>query len=311
MNRRQHEHGAGTYERAGWHAPWDTPGGRDELAWGGQGDYTPARERAPHYRRTETHAGNSYPGADPDYRREYRFESDSHEDMSRRRRDPWGRGSAYGMGLGHESAGGVYAGSGPRYGRDDHWRDVPGEGHAGTGYGGRAEWRYGGHGRPSGEGNFSGYEEGGTHGYGQHLHSTGHAPGPWSDSGRTEAGRDGRPGSYRGRGPKGYTRSDERLREDICERLSEDDRVDASDVSVTCTNGVVTLEGTVPERAMKHRIEDLVDACHGVKDIQNHIAVTRHIDWRDVPNTERGASVTAHGGDETSSEATATSKSQR
>jgi hypothetical protein len=35
----------------------------------------------------------------------------------------------------------------------------------------------------------------------------------------------------------------------------------------------VVLEGTVPSRHMKHAIEDLVDACPGVQDIDNRIRV--------------------------------------
>src|SRR3954453_14579983 len=45
--------------------------------------------------------------------------------------------------------------------------------------------------------------------------------------------------SYRGRGPKNYQRSDERIREDVCERLERDERVDASDLEVNVENGIV------------------------------------------------------------------------
>ncbi|HTW38309.1 MAG TPA: BON domain-containing protein [Steroidobacteraceae bacterium] len=90
----------------------------------------------------------------------------------------------------------------------------------------------------------------------------------------------------RRRGPKGYRCSDERIREEICERLSRpfdrfdagelaDERLDVSDVTVSVDGGKVTLEGTVPERRMKHYIEDLVDACPGVQDIDNRIRVRR------------------------------------
>ncbi|MBO1113765.1 BON domain-containing protein [Bordetella petrii] len=72
--------------------------------------------------------------------------------------------------------------------------------------------------------------------------------------------------------PKGYVRSDERVREDLCERLSHSG-LDVSDVSVEVSDGTVTLEGTVPNRATKHAIEDCADDCLGVNDIQNHIRV--------------------------------------
>lgn len=76
-------------------------------------------------------------------------------------------------------------------------------------------------------------------------------------------------------GPKGYQRSDERLREDISERLMEARYIDSSDVTVEVSGAKVVLEGTVPERRMKHAIEDLVDACPGVQDIENRIRVRR------------------------------------
>ncbi|MEP7247039.1 MAG: BON domain-containing protein, partial [Gammaproteobacteria bacterium] len=78
------------------------------------------------------------------------------------------------------------------------------------------------------------------------------------------------------RGPKGYQRSDERLKEDISERLMQAGHIDSSDVSITVATGAVTLEGTVPDRYMKHNIEDLVDACPGVQDIDNRIRVSRN-----------------------------------
>jgi hypothetical protein len=76
-------------------------------------------------------------------------------------------------------------------------------------------------------------------------------------------------------GPKGYQRSDERLREDISERLMEARHIDSSDVTVEVSGAKVVLDGTVPERRMKHAIEDLVDACPGVQDIDNRIRVRR------------------------------------
>lgn len=81
--------------------------------------------------------------------------------------------------------------------------------------------------------------------------------------------------NYRGLGPKGYTRADEKIREDICERLSDDPRIDASDISVEVRNGVVTLEGSVSDRVQKHRVEDVADSCSGVKDVHNGLRVTR------------------------------------
>ncbi len=79
--------------------------------------------------------------------------------------------------------------------------------------------------------------------------------------------------SYYGTGPKGYQRSDDRLKEDISERLTEAHHIDASDVSVDVRAAKVVLEGTVPSRHMKHAIEDLADACPGVQDVDNRVRV--------------------------------------
>jgi hypothetical protein len=83
--------------------------------------------------------------------------------------------------------------------------------------------------------------------------------------------------SFYGRGPKGYTRSDERIREDISERLYADDHVDASEITITVQSGEVTLSGSVETRRMKHRAEDIADAVAGVNDVHNHLKVTRGV----------------------------------
>jgi hypothetical protein len=74
-------------------------------------------------------------------------------------------------------------------------------------------------------------------------------------------------------GPKGYQRSDERIREEICDELMQTDRIDSSEVTVEVTAAKVTLGGTAPERWMKHAIEDLADACPGVQDVDNRIRI--------------------------------------
>ena len=77
-----------------------------------------------------------------------------------------------------------------------------------------------------------------------------------------------------GRGPKGYQRSDTRIHEDVCERISFAN-VDASDVEVSVSNGEVTLSGTVRERSDKHRIEDVAEEVAGVRDVHNNVRVHR------------------------------------
>jgi hypothetical protein len=81
--------------------------------------------------------------------------------------------------------------------------------------------------------------------------------------------------SFRGRGPRGYKRTDERLHEIICERLTEDPQIDASEISVKVERGEVTLEGEVPDRRTKHHVEDVVDEISWGAPIYNRLRTQR------------------------------------
>ncbi|WP_437605511.1 BON domain-containing protein [Sorangium sp. So ce834] len=82
-------------------------------------------------------------------------------------------------------------------------------------------------------------------------------------------------GGSRGRPPKGYKRSDERIREDICDHISDHPDLDASDVEVKVQNGEVVLTGTVRERRFKHQLEMLAERISGVTDVRNEIRLYR------------------------------------
>jgi osmotically-inducible protein OsmY len=84
-----------------------------------------------------------------------------------------------------------------------------------------------------------------------------------------------RAGDHRGRGPKGYRRSDERIKDDVSDRLSDDSWLDASDVEVRVENAEVTLTGFVSSREDKRRAEDLAERVSGVDNVQNQIRVRR------------------------------------
>jgi BON domain len=81
------------------------------------------------------------------------------------------------------------------------------------------------------------------------------------------------PGSYRGRGPKNYQRSDERIREDVCERLTHDEFIDASNIEVDVKGGEIILSGTVDTRGFRHRAEDIAEMVPGVTHVQNNLRV--------------------------------------
>jgi hypothetical protein len=82
-------------------------------------------------------------------------------------------------------------------------------------------------------------------------------------------------GQYAGKGPKGWRRSDDRVKEDVCEYLERSAMIDASDVDITVAEGVVTLTGTVPDRQMKRMCEDEIEHLPGVKDVNNQLRVNR------------------------------------
>jgi len=102
------------------------------------------------------------------------------------------------------------------------------------------------------------------------------------DDGDREMGHGGmlgvpsRAGAQRpmGRGPKGYQRSDDRIREDLCDRLMMS-WMDAENVDVLVRDGEVTLQGTVKSRDEKRAIEALAESVLGVKDVHNTLRVQR------------------------------------
>jgi osmotically-inducible protein OsmY len=80
---------------------------------------------------------------------------------------------------------------------------------------------------------------------------------------------------FRGKGPRNYKRSDERIREIICDLLCNDPHLDASDMEVEVKNGNVILTGSVEDRFAKRLAEDLAESVLGVVIIENRIHVNQ------------------------------------
>jgi len=85
-------------------------------------------------------------------------------------------------------------------------------------------------------------------------------------------------GQHRGRGPKGYQRSDARILEDVNDRLTDDPHIDASEIEVRVENREVTLAGTVNSRFEKRHAEDLADSISGVTHVQNNLRIQQPAD---------------------------------
>ncbi|MBV8798429.1 MAG: BON domain-containing protein [Alphaproteobacteria bacterium] len=91
--------------------------------------------------------------------------------------------------------------------------------------------------------------------------------------GDEEAERRRRMDEHRGRGPKNYSRSDDRIREDVNDRLTDDPLVDASEIEVSVQGQEVTLSGTVSSRNEKRLAEECAESVSGVKHVQNNLRV--------------------------------------
>jgi hypothetical protein len=80
-------------------------------------------------------------------------------------------------------------------------------------------------------------------------------------------------GPHAGRGPRNWRRSDERILEEVSDRLTDDPEVDASEIEVTVAEGEVTLKGKVNDRAARRRAEDIATAVGGVTHVQNDLRI--------------------------------------
>lgn len=190
-------------------------------------------------------------------------------DEDERRSSEYGRegsGSRYGSsgrggyGMGGYGASG-YGGTG--YGRGEYDRGEYGRGEYGRGGYGRGEYDRGEYGR--GE-----YGQGEERGWWDRASD---AIASWFGDEEAERRRNmdaQRP--YRGRGPKGYRRSDERIKEDVNDRLSEG-YIDATEIEVNVVGGEVTLTGTVNSRMDKRRAEDIAEYVSGVTHVENRLRV--------------------------------------
>ena len=85
-------------------------------------------------------------------------------------------------------------------------------------------------------------------------------------------------------GAEGSWRADVCVRQEVSERLSDDDEIDARGITVTVYRGEVRLEGTVADRHCKRRATALARAVSGVREVRNHLrsCKSRVREWRDL-----------------------------
>ncbi|HEX4740240.1 MAG TPA: BON domain-containing protein [Caulobacteraceae bacterium] len=203
----------------------------------------------------QPYASSDWPNyaSDYDYRRDYRGAGSDFDDYGRdygRGYGAWRGERGYGYGgfgsgaYGSTYGSGVNYGYGPDYGRYDRGRNEYGR----SRYGDDRNW----------------------------FDKAGDEVQSWfgdRDAERRRQQDHVREGEHRGRGPSGYRRSDERIREDVNDRLSDDSWLDASNIDVHVHEGEVTLGGTVHDRHDKRHAEDLAERVAGVHHVQNNLRV--------------------------------------
>jgi len=190
--------------------------------------------------------------------------SQSRDQYAERDRDMYGdhdydRGSGYGyddgdrhMAMNYRGQSGSQAGG--RYGQNTSYANQQG--------GNRGEW-----------GDFDRGGRSGAHDMNYDTMSPRH--GSESDRGWNPQAGFGN-GPHAGKGPQGYQRSDERVKEQIHEALTDHSHIDATHITVDVKSGEVTLTGTVDDRHAKRLAEDIVDRISGVKNVQNQLRIQTH-----------------------------------
>lgn len=205
----------------------------------------------------------------------------------------WSGGQDRETGLG---AGGYYTGRQSFQGQGDY----QGQGYRGQG-GGYGQMQTGGFGNQTGWNEGGSFGQGrpgmGAQGYERSSQDYGGYEGSFGQGGFLSRGGRRQWGRHSGRGPKNYTRSDDRIREDINDRLTEDPEIDATEIDVKVSNCEVTLTGTVDSREEKRRAEDCAESVSGVKNVQNNLRV-QPASEEETPRTSGGKKGQKSTGDE-------------
>jgi hypothetical protein len=190
-------------------------------------------------------------------------EQENQFDRNRQGRDDWNRENYYGRDDARREqswAGGDYRGYGgpersSEFGQQGDWGR---QGSWGT-FGNRPDYNREREGNRGNYGNYGGSSQ--SYG-GSSMSSFGGGMGTYGERGQ-----------HTGRGPKGWQRSDERIREDINERLTDHPHIDATEIDVQVKSGEVTLTGTVDDRHTKRMAEEIAENVSGVKDVHNQLRV--------------------------------------
>src|SRR5436190_8966391 len=80
-------------------------------------------------------------------------------------------------------------------------------------------------------------------------------------------------GPHRGRGPRGYVRSPARIYEDLCDRLTDNPFIDASEIEVTVAGTEVALSGTVQDTIAMRQAQAIAEEVAGITHVHNRLLI--------------------------------------
>ncbi|HZW10646.1 MAG TPA: BON domain-containing protein, partial [Phycisphaerales bacterium] len=134
--------------------------------------------------------------------------------------------------------------------------------------------------------------------------------GQYGSRGQSGWGSQGQQGTQMraGRGPKGYKRSDERIKEEVCDMLMGAYDLDSEELEVGVKEGEVTLTGSVTSRNDKWEAERLAESVLGVKDVINQLRVKRQSERSESEGRTSGESGSQRGNGASTSERSTTSR---
>lgn len=79
--------------------------------------------------------------------------------------------------------------------------------------------------------------------------------------------------SFKGKGPRGFDISDQKIYENVCEALASSMELDASDIDVEVMDSTVTLKGSVEDENRCHLSQLLVQEVAGVTEVVNELKI--------------------------------------
>ncbi len=279
--------------RGGGDRPWSNRAGDEVRSWFGDDEARQRRERDEERQNQGSRQNRGW----EDERDWYRSGSNSgryagsrsnswDDDWSRQDRSGpsgqqgWGRESErrpYGGGRDFGSQSDSQRGYGSQSYRDDEYGNRQPGGYGGGYSGMGGDYRSGSTGRNSQifgtSGQFDRSQD--WQGGGAGAYTGGGSQPAYGWTSNQSSGSVGRSESHFGKGPKGYQRSDERIREEVSDQLTFDHSIDASELTVEVKSGQVTLSGSVRDREQKRRAEDIAERVMGVTDVTNNLRVSK------------------------------------